>query len=59
MRSGASVIRTLGRATFEEITEKADAEQLELMKEQIVQVNEQDKMVGPISKKNGKAGTVL
>uniref|UniRef100_A0AAV1VNB1 isopentenyl-diphosphate Delta-isomerase n=1 Tax=Peronospora matthiolae TaxID=2874970 RepID=A0AAV1VNB1_9STRA len=52
MYSGASAIRTLGRATFEEITDKADSEQLELMKEQIVQVNEQDKVVGPISKKN-------
>lgn len=42
-----------GRVTFEQLTAGADAEQLEFMKEQIVQVDELDNVVGPISKKDG------
>ena len=58
-RTGASAIRMMGRTTFEEMAVNADAEQLKLMEEQIVQVDEQDEIVGPISKKDGTAGTVL
>ena len=41
------------RVTFEEFTAGADTKQLEFMKEQIVQVNEQGHVMGPISKKDG------
>ncbi|KAH7470757.1 hypothetical protein PRIC1_003417 [Phytophthora ramorum] len=52
VRSGAAAFGTAGRVTFEELTAGADAEQLEFMKEQIVQVDEQDAVQGPISKKD-------
>ncbi|CAI5724779.1 unnamed protein product [Hyaloperonospora brassicae] len=51
-RTGASATRMLSRVTFEEMAVNADAEQLKLMEEQIVQVDEQDEIVGPISKKD-------
>ncbi|KAJ8571208.1 hypothetical protein ON010_g5625 [Phytophthora cinnamomi] len=54
VRSGTAAFSTAGRLTFEELTAGADAEQLEFMKEQIVQVDEQDNIVGPISKKDGE-----
>ncbi|POM71381.1 Isopentenyl-diphosphate delta-isomerase [Phytophthora palmivora] len=52
VRNGTAALSTAGRVTFEELTAGADVEQLEFMKEQIVQVNEQDSVVGPISKKD-------
>ncbi|EEY66594.1 isopentenyl pyrophosphate:dimethyllallyl pyrophosphate isomerase, putative [Phytophthora infestans T30-4] len=52
VRSGAAAFSSAGRVTFEELTAGADAEQLQFMKEQIVQVDEQDNVVGPISKKD-------
>lgn len=48
-----SAFSSAGRVTFEELTAGADAEQLEFMKEQVVQVDELDNVVGPISKKDG------
>ncbi|RLN97928.1 hypothetical protein BBJ28_00013335 [Nothophytophthora sp. Chile5] len=42
-----------GRVGFEELTADADAEQLQFMKEEIVQVDETDAVLGPISKKDG------
>jgi hypothetical protein len=55
MRNGAAAFSTAARVTFEELTAGADAEQLQFMKEQIVQVDERDNVVGPISKKDGKS----
>ena len=54
-RNSVTTFRMAGRLTFDEATAGADAKQLEFMKEQIVQVNEQDYIVGPISKKDGRA----
>lgn len=39
--------------TYEELTAEADQEQLEFMKEMVIQVDEQDNVVGPLSKKDG------
>ncbi|ETP51117.1 isopentenyl-diphosphate delta-isomerase [Phytophthora nicotianae P10297] len=52
VRNSAAAFSSAGRVTFEELTAGADAEQLQFMKEQIVQVDEQDNVVGPISKKD-------
>ncbi|KAE8979640.1 hypothetical protein PR003_g25399 [Phytophthora rubi] len=52
VRNGAAAFSSAGRVTFEELTAGADAEQLEFMKEQVVQVDELDNVVGPISKKD-------
>lgn len=48
--SGARLSTRVG---FEELTAGADPEQLEFMKEMIVQVDERDNVLGPITKKDG------
>lgn len=52
VRSNKMAFSSLSRMTFEDLTVGANAEQLHLMKEKIVQVDEQDNVVGPISKKD-------
>ncbi|KAF4317149.1 hypothetical protein BBO99_00007829 [Phytophthora kernoviae] len=52
IRGSAAAFSSAGRVTFEELTAGADAEQLQFMKEQIVQVDEKDAVLGPISKKD-------
>jgi hypothetical protein len=41
------------RATFEDLTAGADDEQLAFMKEMIIQVDEADNVIGPVTKKDG------
>ncbi|KAF1336543.1 Isopentenyl-diphosphate delta-isomerase, partial [Globisporangium splendens] len=43
---------TAARRNFEDLTAGADAEQLEFMKEMVIQVDEQDRVLGPITKKD-------
>ncbi|CAI5710831.1 unnamed protein product [Peronospora destructor] len=52
VRNSAAAFCMAGRMTFDEVTAGADAKQLDFMNEQIVQVDEQDYVVGPISKKD-------
>ncbi|RMX65655.1 hypothetical protein DD238_006933 [Peronospora effusa] len=52
VRNSTAAFSMAGRVTFDEVTAGADVKQLEFMKEQIVQVDEQDYVVGPISKKD-------
>lgn len=40
------------RLAFEELTAGADEEQLEFMKEMVIQVDERDRVLGPITKKD-------
>lgn len=51
--AASSGARQSSRTTFEALTAGADAEQLEFMKEMIVQVDEHDTVLGPITKKDG------
>jgi hypothetical protein len=39
-------------SAYEQVTAGADVEQLEFMKEMIIQVDEQDNVIGPITKKD-------
>ncbi|KAI9917668.1 hypothetical protein PsorP6_012401 [Peronosclerospora sorghi] len=52
VRRGAAAFSSAGRMAFDELTAGADADQLEFMKEQVVQVDELDNVIGPISKKD-------
>lgn len=51
MRMSSSAAST-SRLAFEELTAGADEEQLEFMKEMVIQVDERDRVLGPITKKD-------
>ncbi|CAH0519326.1 unnamed protein product [Peronospora belbahrii] len=51
-QNGTVTLSTTGRVSYEKVLAGADTKQVELMKEQIVQVDEQGYVIGPISKKD-------
>lgn len=53
VRMSSSSSACANRLTFEDLTAGADEEQLEFMKEMVIQVDDQDRVIGPITKKDG------
>ncbi|DAZ98528.1 TPA: hypothetical protein N0F65_007027 [Lagenidium giganteum] len=47
-----SIAAAGARASFEDLTASADPEQLEFMQEMVIQVDEQDNVLGPMTKKD-------